>query len=131
MLRFTDGAHNRGSLTENLPRLLPEGLKIMIEAGSWEIPQIFICSRLGGLMIRDVRTFNMGVGYVVITPEESADRVIKIANNRGILGWVIGRVERGRGGVSYCPGETWCSCQESAQFTGHIDSIQSGYLPVY
>jgi phosphoribosylformylglycinamidine cyclo-ligase len=94
-----------GGLTENLPRLLPEGLKIMIEAGSWEVPQIFyLLQRLGGIDDSEMyRTFNMGVGYVVITPEESADRVIKIANNCGILGWVIGRVERGRGGVSYCP----------------------------
>lgn len=94
-----------GGLTENLPRILPEGMQFNISLGSWKIPAIFsLMQRLGRIDDGEMyRTFNMGIGYVVVAPEESSDKVVETANKQGIEAWVIGRVVKGRGGVLFCP----------------------------
>jgi phosphoribosylformylglycinamidine cyclo-ligase len=94
-----------GGLTENLPRILPEGMQFKISRESWKIPAIFsLMQRLGSIDDDEMyRTFNMGIGYVVVVPEESSDKVIETASKQGIEAWVIGRVVKGRGGVLFCP----------------------------
>jgi len=62
-----------GGITENLPRVLPRGVQAEIELGSWPVPPIF--SYLAGLgkLERDelLRTFNMGVGMILVLPVEN------------------------------------------------------------
>ena len=61
-----------GGITENLPRVFPRGMQAEIELGSWPVPPIF--SYLAGLgkLERDelLRTFNMGVGMILVVPIE-------------------------------------------------------------
>jgi phosphoribosylformylglycinamidine cyclo-ligase len=80
-----------GGLKENTPRVLPEGLGVEIERGSWPVPAVFpALQRAGGISPDEMwRTFNMGVGMVVVVPQEHAARVDMAA---GLPVHRIGRV---------------------------------------
>lgn len=93
-----------GGLVENLPRILPEGLEVKINTGSWEIPPVFdMIQKIGRVEDSEMyRTFNMGIGYVAIVPEEEADAILKVAVQQSEKAWVIGRVSGGKGGVVFC-----------------------------
>ena len=93
-----------GGLVENLPRILPEGLEVKINSGSWEIPPVFdMIQKIGRVEDSEMyRTFNMGIGYVAIVSEEEADAILKVAVQQGEKTWVIGRVSGGKGGVVFC-----------------------------
>jgi phosphoribosylformylglycinamidine cyclo-ligase len=64
-----------GGMTENLPRILPEGLGARIDPGVLEIPPLFLCLERWGGVTRDemFRVFNMGVGMVVVSSPDDAD----------------------------------------------------------
>jgi phosphoribosylformylglycinamidine cyclo-ligase len=81
-----------GGFTENVPRMLPEGLGARVERGSWTEPAIFgLLQREAGLSDDDLfSTFNMGLGMVVAVAPEDADAV-------AASGSVVGRVEAGAG----------------------------------
>ena len=67
-----------GGITDNLPRILPEGAGALIDRASWRVPAIFEwLQRTGNVPDDDMmRTFNMGVGLIVACDEGSADRLI-------------------------------------------------------
>ncbi len=83
-----------GGVYENLPRALPQGLGAVLERGSWPVPPIFpYLQRLGGIPEEEMyRVFNMGLGLILILPEEEA---------RKAMDWVeahpVGRVVEGQG----------------------------------
>jgi phosphoribosylformylglycinamidine cyclo-ligase len=81
-----------GGFTENVPRILPDGLGAEIERGTWREPPIFgLLQREAGLRDEDLfSTFNMGIGMVLAVAPEDADAVA--AN-----GALIGRVTAGPG----------------------------------
>jgi phosphoribosylformylglycinamidine cyclo-ligase len=92
-----------GGITENLPRVLPANCKAVIFKKNWEPPPIFsLLKRLGkveeGEMFRD---FNMGVGFILIVPEDEGDRVISAANRLGEKASIIGQIEKGKKTVQY------------------------------
>ena len=62
-----------GGIPENLPRVLPRGLQAEIELGSWPVPRIFTYLAGLGKLERDepLRTFNMGVGMILVVPIEN------------------------------------------------------------
>ncbi|ADL08249.1 phosphoribosylformylglycinamidine cyclo-ligase [Thermosediminibacter oceani] len=93
-----------GGFIDNLPRILPGGLEFRINEGSWDIPPVFsILQKMGNVEKAEMyRTFNMGIGFVVVAPEEEADKVIKLCRNRGLKAWNIGEICRGEGGVVFC-----------------------------
>jgi phosphoribosylformylglycinamidine cyclo-ligase len=93
-----------GGLIENLPRILPDGLEIKINKGSWDIPPVFnMIQKIGQVEDGEMyRTFNMGIGYVIIAPEEEADGILKAVDQLGEKSWIIGRVSGGEGGVVFC-----------------------------
>ncbi|HYY43250.1 MAG TPA: phosphoribosylformylglycinamidine cyclo-ligase, partial [Pyrinomonadaceae bacterium] len=66
-----------GGLLENIPRVLPEGTAVEIEKGSWPVPPLFrVMQELGNVSETEMhRTFNMGVGMVVICSPEDAEAV--------------------------------------------------------
>ncbi len=90
-----------GGLPGNLNRALPSGLDAFIDAGSWEIPQVFAALETAGNVARDemYRVFNMGVGMVVIASKHDADAIIGNARIGGVTGWVLGDVRTGSGRV--------------------------------
>ncbi len=79
-----------GGVIDNVPRVLPEGLAATIERSTWNIPPIFTAiQQAGGVHLEEMwRTFNMGVGMVVIVPAD----VPAIAAAAGIPVWRIGEV---------------------------------------
>uniref|UniRef100_A0A287HC47 phosphoribosylformylglycinamidine cyclo-ligase n=1 Tax=Hordeum vulgare subsp. vulgare TaxID=112509 RepID=A0A287HC47_HORVV len=80
-----------GGFTDNIPRVFPSGLGANIFTGSWEVPPVFKWLQQVG-KIEDaemMRTFNMGVGMVLVVSKEAADRIIEEANPAYRIGEVI------------------------------------------
>jgi phosphoribosylformylglycinamidine cyclo-ligase len=79
-----------GGVIDNVPRVLPDGLAATIERSAWNIPPLFTAiQQTGGVHLEEMwRTFNMGVGMVVIVPPD----VPSIASAAGIPVWRIGEV---------------------------------------
>jgi phosphoribosylformylglycinamidine cyclo-ligase len=67
-----------GGITENLPRVLPPGTEAVIRRGSWDVPPIFEwLERAGGVPREDMlRTFNMGVGLILVVGPADVDGVV-------------------------------------------------------
>jgi phosphoribosylformylglycinamidine cyclo-ligase len=84
-----------GGLPENLARVLPPGLGAEVDRGSWSEPPVFdLVRRASGASAEEMlRTFNLGVGMVLVTPKEHAEAVLE----RARLASVIGRVVEGSG----------------------------------
>ncbi len=88
-----------GGLPGNLNRALPEHLDAEVDTSTWTIPNVFQqLARAGAVSTEEMfRTFNMGVGMVVITGPSDADAVKHSARDAGISAWTLGRVKRGSG----------------------------------
>lgn len=81
-----------GGIVENLPRVFPEGLGAKIEHAAIRTPEIFKIIAQKVESAEMMRTFNMGVGMIVVAPKENADFVL--ANSGG---YVIGEIVKGAG----------------------------------
>ncbi|BDU71816.1 phosphoribosylformylglycinamidine cyclo-ligase [Mesoterricola silvestris] len=92
-----------GGLTDNLPRVLPSHLDAAIDTGSWEIPALFrFLMDRAGLPLDDARrSFNLGVGMVLVVPAAGAASVLKDLAAAGEDPWVLGELARGTGKVTY------------------------------
>jgi len=92
-----------GGLTDNLPRVLPKHLDAAIDTTSWEIPALFrFLMEKSGTSIEDARrSFNLGVGMVVIASKAEAPAVLARLKAQGEAAWVIGEVVSGQGSVVY------------------------------
>jgi phosphoribosylformylglycinamidine cyclo-ligase len=90
-----------GGLPGNLNRVLPATLDAVVQTSSWRVPNLFVQLERAGAVPRAemYRTFNMGVGMVVITRSADADAVKRSAAEAGINAWTLGRVVRGSGRV--------------------------------
>jgi phosphoribosylformylglycinamidine cyclo-ligase len=92
-----------GGITENLPRVLPSGTHAAVDRASWTVPPLFAWLQQAGEVPDDdmLRTFNMGVGLIVVVGAEDAPMVLRDlqAGNPGTA--VIGTIEAGGEGVSY------------------------------
>ncbi|KJR49588.1 Phosphoribosylformylglycinamidine cyclo-ligase [Desulfosporosinus sp. I2] len=88
-----------GGLTENIPRILPVGLGVRIDLNAWERPAIFrLLQRLGDVVWPEMyRTFNMGIGFVLVVSQENEGSVRQRLDELGEKGLVIGRVVKGEG----------------------------------
>jgi phosphoribosylformylglycinamidine cyclo-ligase len=86
-----------GGFLENIPRALPEGLSAEIEVGSWPVHGVFqVMQRLGNIPAFDLyRTFNMGIGMVLIVPAAQADDILAAANELGEQAYRIGTIVEG------------------------------------
>ena len=83
-----------GGLPENLPRCMPSNFIPHIYRESWEIPYIFrFLKKFGQIPENDFwNTFNLGVGYCLITEHKFKDRVLNICASHGLLSWEIGKI---------------------------------------
>lgn len=92
-----------GGLTENVPRVLPAGVKVQIKTGSWEVKPVFrLIQEIGGIDEREMlRTFNMGVGMVIIVSAEDAPEIMSTLADMGEKAWLIGEVTQGDPAVEY------------------------------
>lgn len=90
-----------GGICENVPRILPKGLQANIDLTQWEAPAIFqwIADK-GKLNQSDLyRTFNMGIGMVMVVPEVEADDALSFVQDLGEEAYLIGNVTTGNQGV--------------------------------
>jgi len=92
-----------GGITENLPRILPKGLCAQVELASWEVPPLFQHLQQLGSVEQDemMRTFNMGIGMIVVVPGDLAKKAKAILNRANERHHVIGRIARGERRVNY------------------------------
>jgi phosphoribosylformylglycinamidine cyclo-ligase len=92
-----------GGITENVPRVLPKGTAAAVELGTWPVLPIFNhLQELGNVPHDDMmRTFNMGVGMVLIIPQKRFKKAQAILEKVGEKGYVIGRIVKGDRKVIY------------------------------
>jgi len=85
-----------GGLTENIVRVLPEGLGIEIDTGAWERPEVFRWLQEHGRIeeAEMLRTFNCGIGMVMLAPAAAADHLTARAGDLGLECCKIGRVRQ-------------------------------------
>ena len=88
-----------GGFFDNIPRVLPRGCGAKIQQGSWPVPRVFRwLKEFSRASEKEMyRTFNMGVGFVLVTPKERALKVISHLNKSGEHAWVIGEIVKGKG----------------------------------
>src|SRR3954447_18396527 len=86
-----------GGLTDNIPRILPEGTAVQIDKGSWPILPIFtLMEEKGNVPESEMyRTFNMGVGMVIVCAPDHADTIKDQLSRQGEAVYEIGRVVLG------------------------------------
>ncbi len=92
-----------GGLTDNLPRVIPDGLRAVVKVGAWEIPQVFRILAERGEVPEDEmwRTFNLGVGMVLVVSPKQLAKVLRLLKKAGCPGFPMGNVVRGERGVEY------------------------------
>jgi len=92
-----------GGFTDNLPRVLPEGLDAVVDRGAWEVPPLFAEIARRGPVERDEmdRTFNMGLGMVLLVEVAARERLVAALRAAGEDPVVIGHVEPGARRVRY------------------------------
>ncbi|MFH4530595.1 phosphoribosylformylglycinamidine cyclo-ligase [Vibrio diabolicus] len=83
-----------GGFWENIPRVLPEGTKAVIDGNSWEWPVIFKwLQEKGNVDTHEMyRTFNCGVGLIVALPKDQAEAAVALLQEEGENAWVIGQI---------------------------------------
>ena len=92
-----------GGLTDNLPRVLPKHLDAVIDTQSWEIPALFrFLVEQAQLPLADARrSFNLGVGMVLIAAKEQGPAILARLTAAGEQPWILGELAAGEGVVRY------------------------------
>src|SRR5207245_9840964 len=92
-----------GGITENLPRVLPRGVSAVIEYGSWPVLPIFTHLQSLGNVPQDdmMRTFNMGIGMLVVVPAKKFKKAETVLDRAGEKYYAVGRIVKGDRKVSY------------------------------
>jgi len=90
-----------GGLSDNIPRVLPDGLEVLLDRKRWQRDPVFDWIQQHGRIepAEMYRTFNCGIGMVVIVPAAQADPAVALLNSRGESAQVIGEVRKGANGV--------------------------------
>ena len=88
-----------GGFYENIPRMLPDGCKAVIERSQVPVPPIFdLIARTGGISAHDMfNTFNMGIGMAFVVSKDDADRALELLSGFDEQAWVIGEIAEGDG----------------------------------
>lgn len=88
-----------GGFQENIPRVLPDNTKAIIDTNSWQWPAVFQWLQENGNVktAEMFRTFNCGVGLMIVVPADKADAAIALLNAEGEQAWLIGEVAERQG----------------------------------
>ncbi len=91
-----------GGLTENLPRVLPEGLGAQVDLTAWSMPPVFAwLAEQGGISQAEMlKTFNSGIGMVVVVAADQAEAITSLLQSEGETVYQLGHLIEGEG-VSY------------------------------
>ncbi|MCF6094485.1 phosphoribosylformylglycinamidine cyclo-ligase [Microaerobacter geothermalis] len=92
-----------GGFIENIPRILPDGAAVEIDYGSWPVPAIFqLIEEYGNIDKKEMfRTFNMGIGMVLVIPNGQVMPVMNFLSEQNERAYYIGRVIEGKKGVRF------------------------------
>lgn len=93
-----------GGFYENVPRMLPEGVKAMIQKDSYQVPEIFDLIAKSGDIAEEMmyNTFNMGLGMVIALNPADVDAAMSAIQAAGDQCYVVGKIEAGDKGVELC-----------------------------
>src|SRR5690606_32496304 len=85
-----------GGLLENIPRVLPDHTKAVIQKNSWQLPEVFAwLQQQGNVAEREMyRTFNCGIGMVVCVPADAAEDTRRALEAAGETVFTLGQIER-------------------------------------
>jgi phosphoribosylformylglycinamidine cyclo-ligase len=90
-----------GGIPGNLPRVLPKGRRALLQRGSWPVPPVFeLIQKIGRISQEEMdRTFNNGLGMILVVGARSADRVQTALKRMGEISFVVGEVRKGARGA--------------------------------
>jgi len=90
-----------GGLTENIPRVIPNGLEVQLSAKAWQRGEVFDwLQKTGSIAATEMyRTFNCGIGMTITVAAEHAEKALKTLRDQGEHPLLIGEIRRGDGGV--------------------------------
>ena len=90
-----------GGFIENVPRMLPDGLKAVIKKDSWNVLPVFeLMQEKAGISERDMyNTFNMGLGMIVAVDADKAEKAVECLKEAGETAYIIGQLEEGEKSV--------------------------------
>lgn len=93
-----------GGFYENIPRMLPDGVRAVVKKDSYEVPAIFKLLAKKGDIAEEMmyNTFNMGLGMVIALDPEDVDKAMEAIKAAGEEPYVVGRIEAGEKGVTLC-----------------------------
>ena len=93
-----------GGFYENVPRMLPEGKRAVIEKNSYEVPAIFKLMQKKGDIDDQMmyNTYNMGLGMVLCVDPADVDKTMEAVKASGETPYVVGKIEEGTKGVTLC-----------------------------
>ena len=93
-----------GGFYENIPRMLPDGVRAVVKKDSYEVPAIFKMLQTDGEIEEHMmyNTFNMGIGLVLAVDPKDVDTTMEAIKAAGETPYVIGSVEAGEKGVTLC-----------------------------
>ena len=93
-----------GGFYENIPRMLPEGVRAVVKKDSYEVPAIFKMLMKDGDISEEMmyNTFNMGVGMVLAVDPADAEKTMEAMKAAGDVPYVVGHIEAGEKGVTLC-----------------------------
>lgn len=93
-----------GGFYENIPRMLPDGVRAVIKKDSYEVPAIFKLLAEKGSIEEEMmyNTYNMGIGMVLAVDPSKVDTAMKAIREAGEIPYVIGYTEAGEKGVTLC-----------------------------
>jgi phosphoribosylformylglycinamidine cyclo-ligase len=85
-----------GGITDNLPRIVPKGCKAVVHKGTWEILPIFAFLKERGNISEEemLRTFNNGIGMILIVRTKETEEILGRLNSLGQKAFVIGEIEK-------------------------------------
>lgn len=93
-----------GGFYENIPRMLPEGIRAVVEKDSYEVPAIFRLLQKKGAIEEQMmyNTYNMGLGMVLALAPEDAGKAVEAIRAAGEEACIVGRCRAGEKGVDIC-----------------------------
>jgi phosphoribosylformylglycinamidine cyclo-ligase len=91
-----------GGLYDNIPRILPQNCRVMIDSGSWKVPHVFAYMQEKGRVDIDemYRVFNMGIGYTVILRQKNVTAAMNILKKLRQKPVIIGEITKGTKSVN-------------------------------
>ncbi|WP_318710009.1 phosphoribosylformylglycinamidine cyclo-ligase [Candidatus Acetatifactor stercoripullorum] len=93
-----------GGFYENIPRMLPEGIRAFVEKDSYEVPAIFKLLQKKGNIAEEMmyNTYNMGLGMVLAVEQEDVDKTMAAIRAAGDTPYIVGKCKTGEKGVTLC-----------------------------